>query len=137
MTDRLRYTLIDGVKCFSPEVAQSYSDSPDGGFDITDESANASFWVRSRNRLFKRIVLEQMNRGGRTRLLEIGVLPHVAERFLNHTPTGMLRVYAHAELWPERVEAAKAMERHLLDVVANGAPGYKTLLTDASAGAIF
>ncbi|MCB2005480.1 MAG: integrase family protein [Rhodoferax sp.] len=72
-----------------------------------------------------------------TRLLEIGVLPHVAERFLNHTPTGMLRVYAHAELWPERVEAAKAMERHLLDVVANGAPGYKTLLTDASAGAIF
>lgn len=72
MTDRLRYTLIDGVKCFSPEVAQSYSDYPDGGFDITDESANASFWVRSRNRLFKRIVLEQMNRGGRTRLLEIG-----------------------------------------------------------------
>ncbi len=72
MSDRLRYTLIDGVKCFSPEVAQSYSDYPDGGFDITDESANASFWVRSRNRLFKRMVLEQMNASGGTRLLEIG-----------------------------------------------------------------
>lgn len=58
-----------------------------------------------------------------TRLLEIGVLPHVAERYLNHTPSGMLRVYAHAELWAERIDAAKAMERHLTEVVLSGVDG--------------
>ena len=72
MNCNLQYTEIDGVKCYSPEVANSYADYPDGGFDLTDKSGESSFWVRSRNRLFKRIVLARLATSGNTRLLEIG-----------------------------------------------------------------
>lgn len=72
MSENLQYTMIDGIKCFSPEVASSYADYPDGGFDITDKNGENSFWVSSRNRLFKGIVYDQMVPTGKTKLLEIG-----------------------------------------------------------------
>lgn len=72
MSDALKYTIVDGIKCFSQEVASSYDDYPADGFDITDKSGESSFWVRSRNRLFKRIVLDQLVTTGKTKFLEIG-----------------------------------------------------------------
>jgi 2-polyprenyl-3-methyl-5-hydroxy-6-metoxy-1,4-benzoquinol methylase len=72
MSDNLQYTLVDGIKCFSPEVASSYDDYPDEGFDLTDESGESSFWVRSRNRLFKKIVYAQTLSTRKTKFLEIG-----------------------------------------------------------------
>jgi SAM-dependent methyltransferase len=72
MSNNSQYTVIDGIRCFSPEVASSYDDYPDGGFDLTDKNGESSFWVRSRNRLFKSIVYEQMVPEGKTRFLEIG-----------------------------------------------------------------
>lgn len=72
MSDNTRYTVIDGIRCFSPDVASSYADYPDGGFDLTDKGAESSFWVSSRNRLFKNIVYEQMVPTGITNFLEIG-----------------------------------------------------------------
>jgi SAM-dependent methyltransferase len=68
----LPYTVIEGIKCFSPEVASSYADYPDDGFDLTDQNGESSFWVRSRNRLFKRIVEGLQRPSGKTRFLEIG-----------------------------------------------------------------
>lgn len=72
MKDNLPYTVVEGIKCFSPEVASSYADYPDSGFDLTDKNSKSSFWVNSRNRLFKRIVYNQMLPTGKTRFLEIG-----------------------------------------------------------------
>ena len=72
MSDNTQYTVVDGIKCFSPEVASSYADYPDGGFDLTDKNGESSFWVRSRNRLFKSIVYDQMAPTGKTKFLEIG-----------------------------------------------------------------
>lgn len=72
MSENLQYTVVDGIKCFSPEVASTYEDYPDSGFDLTDKNAESSFWVSSRNRLFKRIVQRYMLPTGRTKLLEIG-----------------------------------------------------------------
>ena len=72
MSDMLQYTLVDGVKCYSPEVASAYTDYPDSGFDLTDENADSSFWVSSRNRLFKSLVQHHLLPTGRTRFLEIG-----------------------------------------------------------------
>lgn len=72
MSGSLKYTLIDGVKCYSPEVANAYTDYPDSGFDLTDENADSSFWVSSRNRLFKSIVQRHLLPTGKTRFLEIG-----------------------------------------------------------------
>ncbi|CAD6873746.1 class I SAM-dependent methyltransferase [Methylomonas fluvii] len=71
MTNAGKYTVIEGVKCFNPEVMSSYADYPDSGFELTDENEEGSFWVRSRNRLFKAIVYNQAI-VGRTKLLEIG-----------------------------------------------------------------
>lgn len=72
MSDNLPYTVIEGIRCFSPGVARSYADYPDGGFDLTDKSGESSFWVRSRNRLFKSIVQDHLVATGKTKLLEIG-----------------------------------------------------------------
>lgn len=72
MSDNLPYTLVEGIRCFSPEVASSYADYPDSGFDLTDKNADSSFWVSSRNRLFKRIVQDYLVATGKTKFLEIG-----------------------------------------------------------------
>lgn len=42
-----------------------------------------------------------------TRLSDLGVMPHVVEKLLNHKMTGVMAVYNHAEYWQERVEAMK------------------------------
>lgn len=72
MSETLKYTMIDGIKCFSPDVAKDYTDYPDGGFDLTDSNAENSFWVSSRNRLFKSIVHRYRSPKGKTEFLEIG-----------------------------------------------------------------
>lgn len=72
MSKNLQYTKIDGIRCFSPEVANAYEDYPDSGFDLTDENAQSSFWVKSRNRLFKNIVQRYMLTTAKTKFLEIG-----------------------------------------------------------------
>lgn len=72
MSDKLQYTMIEGIKCFSPEVASDYSDYPDGGFELTDRTAQDSFWVRSRSRLFKSIIRKNLASKNKTKFLEIG-----------------------------------------------------------------
>ncbi|MCX5830459.1 MAG: class I SAM-dependent methyltransferase [Deltaproteobacteria bacterium] len=72
MSDNLPYTVVEGIRCYSPEVASSYANYPDGGFDLTDKNGESSFWVRSRNRLFKNIVQDNLVATGKTKLLEIG-----------------------------------------------------------------
>ncbi|CAN5430890.1 class I SAM-dependent methyltransferase [soil metagenome] len=72
MSDNLGFTIVDGIKCFSPSVANAYDDYPDGGFDVTDRNGENGFWVRSRNRLFKRMVENHVLPDRKTRFLEIG-----------------------------------------------------------------
>lgn len=72
MNNKMDYKIIEGIKCFSPEVANAYADYPDSGFDLTDKNVQSSFWVSSRNRLFKNIVQRNMSRTGKTKFLEIG-----------------------------------------------------------------
>ena len=72
MSDKPLYTMIDGVKCFSPDVASAYTDYPDSGFYLTDKNADNSFWVSSRNRLFKRMVQRYRRPTDKTKFLDIG-----------------------------------------------------------------
>lgn len=72
MKDNLSYTIVDGIKCYSLKVAEEYTDYPDSGFDLTNENVKNSFWVSSRNRLFKRIVKYYQLPVGKTKFLEIG-----------------------------------------------------------------
>lgn len=72
MKGSLKYTMVDGIKCYSPDVAGAYTDYPCSGFGLTDKDAGRSFWVRSRNRLFKSIVERHLVPAGKTKFLEIG-----------------------------------------------------------------
>ncbi len=72
MSKVLQYTLINGIKCYSPEEASEYTDYPDSGFDLTERVEEESFWVWSRNRLLKKIVNRFKRAQGQTRLVEIG-----------------------------------------------------------------
>ncbi len=72
MNEYLQYTVIDGIKCFSPKVVHAYDDYPDSGFDLTDKNTEHSFWVNSRHRLFKRLVQCYLPSKGVANFLEIG-----------------------------------------------------------------
>ena len=72
MSNILDFTLIEGIKCFSPEVASAYDDYPNSGFDVTDEYAETSFWVSARTRLFKGLVKKNLPSLQKARFLEIG-----------------------------------------------------------------
>ena len=77
MSQNLNYRMIDGIKCFSPEVANASEDFPESGFDIAENKdkevwSQNFFWSSSRNRLFKRIVYGHLKSKGKTKYLEIG-----------------------------------------------------------------
>ena len=72
MSKPLQPVLVGGIKCYSPEEASRYEDYPDTGFDVTDRLEEDSFWVRSRNRLLKRMVETYSRHLPSARFLEIG-----------------------------------------------------------------
>ncbi len=72
MSAPLHYVLVDGIKCYSPEEAEQYTDYPDDGFDVTDRLEQDSFWVRSRNRLLTKMIRRYAKSLTQPRFLEIG-----------------------------------------------------------------
>ena len=67
----LDYQIIDGIKCYSPQSDKDYSNYIEGGHELTDERAIKSFWVSSRNRLFKHLVRINCVKN-KSHVLEIG-----------------------------------------------------------------
>lgn len=45
------YTVVDGFRCYAPELATSCADYPTEGFEITIRLEAESFWCRTRNRI--------------------------------------------------------------------------------------
>jgi 2-polyprenyl-3-methyl-5-hydroxy-6-metoxy-1,4-benzoquinol methylase len=72
MVRTLNYEIINGIKCYSIEMADDYSDYPDSGFDVTEENATKSFWVSSRLRLFTSLLKTALKKSGGKRFFEIG-----------------------------------------------------------------
>jgi len=73
LSTNLHYTVVDGIRCFSPEVANGFEYFPESGFDLTGKGGESDFfWSRSRNRLFKRIVYDHVTSTGKIKFLEIG-----------------------------------------------------------------
>lgn len=72
MSKNLKFQIVDGIKCYSYQDAKNYINYPDSGFELSDEDAGNSFWVKSRNRLFKKIVFSNALRKNKTKFLEIG-----------------------------------------------------------------
>jgi SAM-dependent methyltransferase len=66
------YIEIDGIKCYSKNSIFNYSDYPGGGFDFMENKAAKSFWIRSRDRLFKKIIYKYFPANESLDLLEVG-----------------------------------------------------------------
>tara|TARA_B100000768_G_C11275049_1_gene375494 strand:+ start:1419 stop:2252 length:834 start_codon:yes stop_codon:yes gene_type:complete len=71
MTKVLKPKVINGIKSYSPGVANTYNDYPDD-FETTNNNVQHSFWVRSRNRLFSWFVKKECKRFDKVNYLDIG-----------------------------------------------------------------
>lgn len=91
-------------------------------FDMSPTATQA--WVRRKQELRADAwTPHDLRRTFATLAMDAGVQPHVIEKCLNHAMEGMLRVYAHAELADERIEAAKIVERVVLEIVNSPTTG--------------
>lgn len=66
------YTEIEGIRCYAPAVALSYTDYPSGGFDVTAEVESRSFWCRTRNRVLTQVFQRFTDHSRPLDVLEIG-----------------------------------------------------------------
>lgn len=72
MSDDLKYTVVDGIKCYHPDIAESFDGYPSSGFDATDEVSLESFWVTSRTRLLRREIIKAVGGMPNAKVFEIG-----------------------------------------------------------------
>jgi SAM-dependent methyltransferase len=66
------YTVIDGFRCYAPQVAFEGADYPLDGFDVTADVEARSFWCRSRNRIIRLLFERFTDRSRILNVLEIG-----------------------------------------------------------------
>ena len=72
MTDGLEYTVVDGIKCYHPDIAEIFDGYPSSGFDATDKVSLESFWVISRTRLLRREIIKAVGGMPNAKVFEIG-----------------------------------------------------------------
>jgi SAM-dependent methyltransferase len=64
--------MIDGFRCYAPQLAYATGDYPAEGFALTAAIEAGSFWVRSRNRVIRDVIERFTDRTRRLDMLEIG-----------------------------------------------------------------
>lgn len=72
MTDDFEYTVVDGIKCYHPDIAESSDGYPSSGFEVTDKVSLESFWVISRTRLLRREIIKAVGGMPNAKVFEIG-----------------------------------------------------------------
>lgn len=68
----MKYKIIKGIKCFNPELIDSFSNYPESGFSLNQDHKKSFFWTRSRNRMFKKILIQETINIKKVKLLEVG-----------------------------------------------------------------
>lgn len=58
-----------------------------------------------------------------SRMADLGIMPHVVEKLLNHKMVGSMAVYNHAEYWQERVAAQRRWGCKLAELRRKKVPG--------------
>ena len=124
--------IVNGIKCYSPDKLEDYSDYPSEGFDVEDEMGAQNFWSESRTRLLKGVLgdiaanIRRERTGLRTvRLLEVGcgsgkfLAALAADADLSLTGS---EVYLKGLQSEKRWNAARAVEFVQLDVEHDAIP---------------
>lgn len=91
MTDQY-FDIIDGIKCYAPELAEYNEDFQSEGFELLFKVEERNFWFRSRNRIIKHLFKKHLGIDKEKNILEIGcgtgfVLNGLSE-FKNYKLTG-------------------------------------------------
>jgi SAM-dependent methyltransferase len=68
----MKLKIINGIECYNPEVLESYSNFPDYGFNESADYSEGNFWVKSRNRIFKKLLIMESQHYKEVNFLEIG-----------------------------------------------------------------
>ncbi|MBW0177689.1 MAG: class I SAM-dependent methyltransferase [Sediminibacterium sp.] len=66
------YTIIEGFKCYNPEVAFSNNGFSPEAFDILHSTEQTNFWFRGRNRIILYMIRKFSGFSRKQRFLEIG-----------------------------------------------------------------
>ena len=66
------FEVIDGFRCYAPQLAQATADYPREGFEITARVEAQSFWCRTRNRVLRQVFMRFTDRSRPLDVLEIG-----------------------------------------------------------------
>ncbi len=81
-------------------------------------ATNIQAWLRRKldTEGMERFTPHDLRRSAATLMADNGVDPFIVERMLNHTLEGVMAVYNRAEYREERIHAAKALERVVLNI---------------------
>ncbi|MBT4527849.1 MAG: site-specific integrase [Deltaproteobacteria bacterium] len=93
------------------EIGYYSAYSQDNYFNSEEESIDCHFGL-------KKWIPHDLRRTVATQLNELGVLPHVVEKILNHKMQGVMAVYNKAEYFDERVEALKIWQEKIIQILA-------------------
>lgn len=75
-----------------------------------------SVLCRALSKLDVRFTPHDLRRTFATRLSDLGVMPHVIEKMLDHKMEGVMAVYNRADYWPERVAAQQVWEQKIAEL---------------------
>lgn len=67
-----RHEIINGVKCYAPELAKENTGFPSDKFDFLYQVEEKNFWFRSRNRIIKYLFKKYLGTSQKSSVLEIG-----------------------------------------------------------------
>lgn len=95
------------------ETAKAQLHTP---FEVSPTSVQA--WIKRKQPEGSRWTPHDCRRTASTLMHDNGVDAYIVERAIGHQLQGMLRVYNRAEYEKERIEAAKILERVVLEIVA-------------------
>lgn len=84
--------VIDGIKCYNPELANLNDDYPIEAFKLLYNAENTNFWFVSRNKMIQFLFSKYLGDGNKN-VLEIGcgtgyVLKGLQDKFPNYTLSG-------------------------------------------------
>ena len=77
-------------------------------------------WLRrwcDREKISPRFTPHDLRRTLVTGMNDLGVEPYIVEKLVNHTMTGVMATYNHAEYESERIASANAWSQHVLKIV--------------------
>jgi SAM-dependent methyltransferase len=102
---KVDYELIDGVKCYAPEMALENQDFSGESFQFLYEAEEKNFWFVSRNTIIQHLVKKYVGVNQPKSILEIGcgtgyVLKGIRKQFPNLSLTG-------AEIYLKGIEFAR------------------------------